>query len=326
MAVPPARWHDAGLTSNLHDAAPARRRFRAVLLLAVLVVAAAGVRRACSSGSVADRRGEADEVQAEREEVMAQAEQFVLRIGTYGPDQLDDQGTMPEYRDRVTEVITPKFADRRSTRTAAPAEQLVAQTASAARPRCLATGVAASTRLRRRAGGRRVHDHVPGQRRREASSRAGAVPLPASTLVKIDGKWLVDDFEPTSTRSSEPVSASLVRPARRRPRRVRRRDPGGLEVRDRRPRPGRPAVPRLQPGRRGAARPRAAGGVRRRARRRGARAEPSPSRRPRRSPRPSRADAEPDARSRAREPVDARPVPAGAVASVLAADRCSAGR
>ena len=44
---------------------------------------------------LADRRGEADEVQAEREDVMAQAEQFVLRVNTYGPDLLDGQGSMP---------------------------------------------------------------------------------------------------------------------------------------------------------------------------------------------------------------------------------------
>ncbi len=41
---------------------------------------------------------------------MAQAEQFMLRINTYGPDLLADDGTMPDYRKLVEEVITPKFA------------------------------------------------------------------------------------------------------------------------------------------------------------------------------------------------------------------------
>ena len=48
-------------------------------------------------------------VQAEREAVMAATEQFVLRLDTYGPTARR-QGQMPAYRDRVSEVITPKFA------------------------------------------------------------------------------------------------------------------------------------------------------------------------------------------------------------------------
>ena len=57
-----------------------------------------------------------------------------------------------------------------------------------------------------------------------------------------------------------------LRPAERRRVGHHRRDPGRLEGRDRRPGPDRPAVPRLQPGRRDAARPGAARRVRRRAR------------------------------------------------------------
>ena len=41
---------------------------------------------------------------------MAQTEQFMLRMGTFGPDLLDESGGMPEYRERVKEVITPKFS------------------------------------------------------------------------------------------------------------------------------------------------------------------------------------------------------------------------
>ena len=40
---------------------------------------------------------------------MAQSEQFMLRINTYGPDLLEGD-TMPKYRELVEEVITPKFA------------------------------------------------------------------------------------------------------------------------------------------------------------------------------------------------------------------------
>ena len=40
---------------------------------------------------------------------MSQARQFMLRINTYGPDLLAEDGTMPDYRAGVEEVITPKF-------------------------------------------------------------------------------------------------------------------------------------------------------------------------------------------------------------------------
>ena len=39
-------------------------------------------------------------VQAEREAVMAQTQQFVLRVNTYGPDLLDAQGQMPDVPQR----------------------------------------------------------------------------------------------------------------------------------------------------------------------------------------------------------------------------------
>src|SRR5690606_31872604 len=47
---------------------------------------------------------------AERERVMSVTDQFVKRLGTYGPDLVDDSGQMPDYRKQVREVITPKFA------------------------------------------------------------------------------------------------------------------------------------------------------------------------------------------------------------------------
>ena len=57
---------------------------------------------------------------------MAQTEQFMLRMGTYGPDLLDEQGAMPDYRDGVKDVITTKFAASFDYE-AGTAEQLVAQ-------------------------------------------------------------------------------------------------------------------------------------------------------------------------------------------------------
>lgn len=88
--------------------APAHRTFRLVLLgvLVVALLAAAG----CLVWLLAERRGAADEAQRDRDAVLRQAEQFVLRLNTYGPDQLDDQGHLTEYQQRVEEVITAKFA------------------------------------------------------------------------------------------------------------------------------------------------------------------------------------------------------------------------
>ena len=76
-------------------------------LLGVLVVALLA-----SAGSLvwllAERRGAADGVQSERDAVLRQTEQFVLRLNTYGPDQLDAQGHLPKYQEQVAAVITPE--------------------------------------------------------------------------------------------------------------------------------------------------------------------------------------------------------------------------
>ncbi len=92
---------------------PQATRFRAVLLgvLAVaLVVSGAFAVHLGSSRHVWPFPAGADPAQTDREAVMAQTQQFVLRLNTYGPSMLDAQGQMPEYRSRVKAVITPKFA------------------------------------------------------------------------------------------------------------------------------------------------------------------------------------------------------------------------
>ena len=79
--------------------------------------------------STAGGRASADgglDLPDEREQVMSLTDQFVKRLGTYSPDMLDDSGQMPDYRDQVREVITPKFAADFD-KEVATAEQLVAQ-------------------------------------------------------------------------------------------------------------------------------------------------------------------------------------------------------
>jgi Mce-associated membrane protein len=196
VAVPPAPDQDPGLTSNPHDGTQSAT-FRLVLfcVLVVALLASAGV----LVFLVADRRGEADDVQADREQVMAQAEQFMLRTGTYGPDLLDDKGGMPKYRDLVTEVITPKFATSFD-KEAATAEQLVAQAGVARKADVFSTGVSVidSDSATALVAGSFTQSFPKSK---DSDQRVEQEPVPFRmevTLVKSDGKWLVDDFEPVT--------------------------------------------------------------------------------------------------------------------------------
>jgi hypothetical protein len=141
-----------------------------------------------------------DDAQAGREEVMAQTEQFMLRMGTYGPDLLDDQGAMPEYRDRVKAVITPKFAASFD-KEAGAAEQLVAQAGVARSADVFATAVSTldADSAQALVAGAFKDSFTRGKKRVDQE------PIPFRievSLVKVDGKWLVDDFDPVSAGDS----------------------------------------------------------------------------------------------------------------------------
>ena len=182
-------------SSSAHDTTTQSATFRRVLLgvLVVALVAAGGV----LVWLLADRQGEADELQAEREQVMAQTEQFMLRMGTFGPDLLEGQ-QMPEYRERVTEVITPKFATSFE-KEAATAEQLVAQAGVSREADVFATGVSvidadSATAL---VAGSFTDSYAP----RGGGEPQAQEPVPFRievSLVKTDGEWLVDDFSPVT--------------------------------------------------------------------------------------------------------------------------------
>lgn len=137
-------------------------------------------------------RGEAEEVQSQREEVMAAGEQFMLRKETFGPEQLNDDGTMPEYRERVTEVITPKFATSFEEQ-AKVAEQLVAQSGLESSVEVYSTGV--MTLDADSAEVLAVGDTT--FQFQEAEPRTAPFRYQLS-LVKTGGEWLVDGFEPAS--------------------------------------------------------------------------------------------------------------------------------
>lgn len=171
--------------------------FRLVLLCVLVVVLLASL--GTSAWLVTTRgapalgiEGGAAEVQQERDAVMSQSRQFMLRMGTYGPDQLEGN-ELPEYRDLVSEVITPKL-EASFDRQVSAAEQIVSQAGVARTAEVFSTGVAtlsddSATAL------------VAGTFTDAYPTREGELdpqePVPFRiqlTLVKSDGEWLVDDF------------------------------------------------------------------------------------------------------------------------------------
>jgi len=204
------------------------RTWALVGLVVVLVAAlAAGVWFTRAGAQVADER-------TDREQAMAQASQFLLRMGTYGPDLLE--GTeMPEYRARVREVITPKFAVSFEEQAGA-AEQLVAQAGAARTAEIYATGVQSlaghratvlvagqfaeswtadpATAPRGKDSGK-SSGKSSGRNGDEDGDKGGSTVAPEPVagepipfrllvkLVKVDGTWLVDDFSaPADTPQS----------------------------------------------------------------------------------------------------------------------------
>jgi hypothetical protein len=189
------------VTSSDHDHRFAAPNTRLVLLCALVVVLLASL--ATSAWLVTTRgaevvgiQGDAAELQQERDAVMSQSRQFMLRVGTFGPDQLED-GKLREHRELVSEVITEKFRTSFD-REVVAAEQLVQQAGVERSAEVFATGVvtldddSATTLVAGtftdsypdRKGDLKPQD--PVQLRWEVS------------LVKSDGEWLVDDFTPVS--------------------------------------------------------------------------------------------------------------------------------
>jgi hypothetical protein len=192
-----------------------------LVLLAVLSVlllgsvAAVGYLAATRPVPALGVEGEQAALQAQRESVMAQAEQFLLRINTYGPDQLADDGTMPDYRKLVEEVITPKFAAEFE-KNAPLAEATVKQAGVARTAKVFSTGVSAidadsATAL---VAGQLTQSYPKSKGSEERVQTEPAPFRVQVSLVKIKGTWLVDDFTPLtgtddqSGPSSAPTAAT----------------------------------------------------------------------------------------------------------------------
>jgi hypothetical protein len=185
-------------TTDAPVQSPRFRRGLFAALVAIVVVGAVALAWLVAGRGVGAVGGGQGDVQREREAVMAQTEQFMLRMGTYGPDLLDEKGGMPEYRQRVEEVITPKFAVSFE-KEAATAEQLVAQAKISRQAQVFATGVStidedSATALV--AGS--LTDSYPKAGQRDPSPFRIEV-----DLVKVNGKWLVDDFSPVTGGEGE---------------------------------------------------------------------------------------------------------------------------
>jgi Mce-associated membrane protein len=163
-----------------------------VVVLGVLVVALLA-----ASGTLiwllAGRRGEAEDVQQQREAVMAQTDQFMLRMGTYGPSMLDDHGQMPTYRSRVKAVITPKFATSFEQQ-AGTAEQLVQQAGVSRKAEIFSTAVSTidSDSASALVAGSFTDTYKKGGQQAPVPFRIEV------SLVRTDGTWLVDDFTPVT--------------------------------------------------------------------------------------------------------------------------------
>ena len=213
MAVPSAPDGTPGVTSRSTSTRLLRLLVPALVLVLVgclgSLVYLAGS-RAAEGASFDERVGsvfEGDTSQArEREVAMSQAKQFVLRLNTYGPQLLDANNAMPEYRELVVEVITPKFATDFE-ENAALAEQTVAQAGVGRTGEVFSTGASAidgdsATVL---VAGSFTNSY-PNPQNPEERIDTDSLPFRFEvSLKKIDGEWLVDDFVPLTGEDEEPV-------------------------------------------------------------------------------------------------------------------------
>ena len=189
---------------------PVSQPLRLVVLVALLALSLASIivlgvlyaqRTDAGEGSPAARADALfsgdDPLQADREQVMSQARQFMLRLNTYGPDQLDESGQMPDYRSSVEEVITPKFKASFEQGVVA-AEQTVAQARIARTAQVFSAGVSAldADSARVLVAGSFTNSYPSDQ-----GDRVSDDPAPFRVevaMVRTGGTWLVDDFVPVT--------------------------------------------------------------------------------------------------------------------------------
>ena len=202
MALPPA-LAGARLTPRVRVAIAAALALVVAVCVALLLWMTLGGRASADGGL---------DLPDEREQAMSLTDQFVKRLGTYSPDMLDDSGQMPDYREQVREVITPKFAADFD-KEVATAEQLVAQGGITRATDVFATAVSSvdddSARVLVAGAFTDSYRQGGGEKARTVDQE----PLPfrfTVDLVRIEGEWLVDDFTPVSApqESGDPATGT----------------------------------------------------------------------------------------------------------------------
>lgn len=186
--------------SATRDPAPPRWRRLLAVALTLVVVACVAVLVWLTAGGRASAGGTLDHPE-EREQVMSLTDQFVKRLGTYSPDLLDGSGQMPDYREQVREVITPKFAADFD-KEVATAEQLVAQGGITRTADVFATAVSSvdDDSARVLVAGAFTDSYQQGEGKQARTVDQEPLPFRFTVdLVMIEGEWLVDDFTPVSS-------------------------------------------------------------------------------------------------------------------------------
>lgn len=205
MAVPGAHDGPVGPSASRSSSRVPTVLAAVAAVLAVACLVVLGVRFAGADGSFGDRvrtmagadleQEAAEDATRTRDLVMSQASQFVLRVNTYGPDDLDEEsGTMPDWVAKVKEVITPKLAVDFE-RGVAYTEQTVAEQQLERTADVYATGaesVGDDTATVLVAGA--ISETVADQ---QDDGRVEVEPATFRirvTLVESGGRWLVDDY------------------------------------------------------------------------------------------------------------------------------------
>jgi hypothetical protein len=143
-------------------------------------------------------RGAEESVVSQREQVMAAADKFVVRVNTYGPDEIgSDKKTMPEYRKDVGALLTPKF-EKDFLNNVAFAEATVVQQGAGRTANVHGTGVAgldedSATVL---VVAEIVISYPKSEGSEERVEAARQLTRAEVELVKQNGTWLVDDWYP----------------------------------------------------------------------------------------------------------------------------------
>jgi hypothetical protein len=202
VAVPPAP--DGALADATTDSAtptaprsPLRSRFALLVAFVVVIVACLGTlvylvidRRDAETNDAAS-----SQPQAQREELMSQTQQFVIRVNTYGPSWLDDQNKMPRYVAGVSELMTAKFAASFEQSVVIPESQ-VAQSGYGRSAAMYAVGVASmdSDSAVVLVGFVRTDSYPKPRDPTKRLKLPGNAERWAVSLVHTGGKWLVDNY------------------------------------------------------------------------------------------------------------------------------------